>query len=155
MKALTTRQEIVIKLACKEESLLHYAARQEDPRIMQQLLQNGGEQALNTVSEYGFTPLMAALVSDRQKVVGSWLDIQNLEIGYHSTLGCTNVHLAAKYGSPVTINSLLKRQRSLLSEVDNEGRTPLLVALQEDHCTDISIETLPGDVLLSRWIPHH
>lgn len=86
---------------------------------------------------------MAALVSDRQKVVEILLGIQNLEIGYHNTLGCTSVHLAAKHGSPVTINSLLKRQRSLLSEIDNEGRTPLLVALQEDYyCTDISIDVL-------------
>ncbi|QMW46847.1 hypothetical protein G4B11_010302 [Aspergillus flavus] len=113
---------------------LHFAACLSDSRTILYLLRNGGRSGLNYADHEGRTPFMVAMCprtlsrSDGD-IVERLLEFPDLQLGRHKCRGLTELHMAVTHCPAEILPAILRHNRALLNSVSDEGRTPLLHAI--------------------------
>ncbi|KAE8316051.1 ankyrin repeat-containing domain protein [Aspergillus transmontanensis] len=133
-EVLSQRPEVVLTPTTQGFLPLHFAACLSDSRTILYLLRNGGRSGLNHADHEGRTPFMVAMCprtlsrSDRD-TVERLLEFPDLQLGRHKCRGLTELHMAVTHCPAEILPAILRHNRALLNSVSDEGRTPLLHAI--------------------------
>ncbi|KAI9933213.1 hypothetical protein MW887_007685 [Aspergillus wentii] len=123
---------------------LHFAACLSDSRTILYLLRNGGRSGLNHADQEGRTPFMVAMhprTSSRRDrdTVERLLEFPDLQLGRHKCRGLTELHMAVTHCPAEILPAILRHNRALLNSVSDEGRTPLLYAIDFSEYTWVKL----------------
>ncbi len=103
---------------------LHKAVSEGNLKKVRELLAAGTP--VDERNEDGATPLMMAVMLDRQKIFRVLLDA-GADVHAADKLGQTVLHYAAVYGTPAVVRAILERQPDVNAR-DARGETPLIAA---------------------------
>ncbi|RSL58718.1 hypothetical protein CEP54_007663 [Fusarium duplospermum] len=122
-------------------TLCHCACSQKLFDVVEFLLQKGLVENIDSTCSGGFTSLHFAAMSNQANII-ELLISHKASVNLKCDKGRTALHIAAYFGHTDPARMLLQLGASYL--VDNDGRTPGMLALAENH-TDV-MEVLMEDV---------
>ncbi|XP_055956208.1 uncharacterized protein LOC126816802 isoform X2 [Patella vulgata] len=123
------------KLDVKErggDSLIHKACEYGCIETVELLL-NTGRVDIDSMNNYGKTPIFTALRSDKQSVEKLQLLISaGAKLGVKDNYRDTLLHEACKYGCVETVEWLLNTSRVDVESINNDNKTPIFKAIGSD-----------------------
>jgi cytohesin len=100
---------------------------------------------INATDKNGNTPLSIAMQEGNQAVIEMLLAAENINVNFKDGSGDTLLHSALKRGNEEAFKGLIAKGADV-NGPDKDGKTPLLVAIEEDKQSFISILLQAGNI---------
>jgi hypothetical protein len=122
-----------------------------DTEKMLKLLENG--EGVNGSNMHGETPLMMALLKSQLAPV-RLLAEHGADVTRIGLNGWNMLHIAAFGGNPVCVYWVLGNSKIPIDGVDNDGRTPMMLALDKkhEHVANVLVERGCNMFLRTSWV---
>jgi ankyrin repeat protein len=125
---LRNHPDLIPGLVKEEVPLLHFAAYLGDQTLAKMAIEQRAD--VNQVNN--MTPVQFAIMGGDGAMVGFLLS-NKADIAKKSSNGSTCVHVAAAVGNDTVLTTLLRKSRASVNEKNDDGLTPLMLAVRSKN----------------------